>query len=182
MNPSSRFVAGSNGGFRILWQDGERVICRGNSRDDGTTPLLAVLPAAEHPGTAFLDRLTHEYELRDELDAAWAAKPLEFVREQGQAILLLEDPGGEPLDRLIGPPMAIEPFLRLSIAISAALGGLHGRGLVHKDFKPANILVDARAGRVWLTGFGIASRLPRERQSLAPPELIEGTLAENTCF
>src|ERR1700681_1564284 len=42
---------------------------------------------------------------------------------------------------------------------------------------PPNILVDAPSGGVWLTSFGIASRLPRERQSAAPPEFIAGTLA-----
>jgi len=54
---------------------------------------------------------------------------------------------------------------------------MHERGLIHKDIKPANILVDAAGGRVWLTGFGIASRLPREHQAPAPPEVIAGTLA-----
>jgi PAS domain S-box-containing protein len=177
LNLSSRFVSGGNSGLQVLWEDGERVFCRGNSHGDGTTPVLAVLPAIEHPAPAVLDRLVHEYELRDELDAAWAARPLEFVREQGQAILLLQDPGGEPLERLIGPPMGLEVFLRLAIALSVALGRLHGRGLVHKDIKPTNVLVNASADQVWLTGFGIASRLPRERQAAAPPEFLEGTLA-----
>jgi PAS domain S-box-containing protein len=175
--PSSRFAPGGNSGFQVLWEDGDRVFCRGNSHGDDTTLVLAVLPANEHPAPAVLDRLAHEYELRDELDAAWAARPLEFVREQGQAILLLQDPGGEPLDRLIGPPMELEVFLRLAVALSVALGRLHGRGLVHKDIKPTNILVNASADQVWLTGFGIASRLPRERRSPAPPEFLEGTLA-----
>ncbi|HEY8017672.1 MAG TPA: AAA family ATPase, partial [Dongiaceae bacterium] len=49
-------------------------------------------------------------------------------------------------------------------------------GLIHKDVKPANLLVDA-AGNVRLTGFGIASRLPRERQAPAPLEVIAGTFA-----
>ena len=177
LNPSSRFVSGGNSDLVVLWEDGERVFCRGNSRGDGTTPVLAVLPAAKDPTSAVLDRLAHEYELRDELDAAWAARPLEFVREQRQAILLLQDPGGEPLDRLIGPPMGFDVFLRLAVALSVALGRLHARGLVHKDIKPTNVLVSASADQVWLTGFGIASRLPRERQSHALPELIEGTLA-----
>ena len=177
LNPSSRFASGGNSGLQVLWEDGERVFCRGNSRGDGTTPVLAVLPAAEHPAPAVLDRLAHEYDLRDELDAAWAARPLEFVREQRQAILLLQDPGGEPLHRLVGPPMGLEVFLRIAVALSVALGRLHARGLVHKDIKPANVLVSVGADQVWLTGFGIASRLPRERQSPAPPELIEGTLA-----
>ncbi|WP_354082031.1 AAA family ATPase [Bradyrhizobium sp. S3.3.6] len=147
------------------------------SHGDETTSVLVVLPANEHPAPAVLDRLAHEYELRDELDAAWAARPLEFVREQGQAILLLQDPGGEPLDRLIGPPMGLEVFLRLAVALSVALGRLHGRGLVHKDIKPTSVLVNASADRVWLTGFGIASRLARERQVPVPPEFLEGTLA-----
>ena len=141
------------------------------------TGVLVVRPAAEHPSPATLDRLAHEYELRDELDAAWAAKPLELMRERGQTILLLKDPAGEPLDRLISPPMGLELFLRLASALSAAVGQLHRRGLVHKDIKPTNILVNVSTGQVWLTGFGIASRLSRERQSPAPPELLEGTLA-----
>jgi predicted ATPase len=48
---------------------------------------------------------------------------------------------------------------------------------VHKDIKPANVLVDSATGQVWLMGFGIASRLPRERQPPEPPEFLEGTLA-----
>jgi len=73
--------------------------------------------------------------------------------------------------------MEIGQFLRLAVALSAALGRLHARGLIHKDIKPANVLVDSATGQVWLTGFGIASRLPRERQSPEPPEFIAGTLA-----
>ncbi|HEY2530717.1 MAG TPA: AAA family ATPase, partial [Xanthobacteraceae bacterium] len=61
--------------------------------------------------------------------------------------------------------------------LAGAVRQVHERGLIHKDIKPANILVDAAGGRVWLTGFGIASRLPRENQSPAPPEVIAGTLA-----
>jgi energy-coupling factor transporter ATP-binding protein EcfA2 len=62
------------------------------------------------------------------------------------------------------------------LAWRTALGQVHRRGLIHKDIKPENVLVDD-AGNVWLTGFGIASRLPRERQAPAPPEIIAGTLA-----
>jgi PAS domain S-box-containing protein len=92
-------------------------------------------------------------------------------------MLILEDPGGEPLDRLLGQPMELSRFLRFAVGLAAALGELHQRGLIHKDIKPANILVDSASGAVWLTGFGIASRLPRERQSAEPPEVIAGTLA-----
>ena len=73
--------------------------------------------------------------------------------------------------------MDVSHFLRIAIPLAAALRQVHERGLIHKDIKPANILVDAASGGVWLTGFGIASRLPRERQAPAPPEVIAGTLA-----
>ena len=72
-------------------------------------------------------------------------------------------------------------LLRLAINLTTAVGHAHQRGLIHKDIKPVNVLValepSGDAGRVWLSGFGIASRLPRERQAPAPPEIIAGTLA-----
>jgi PAS domain S-box-containing protein len=139
--------------------------------------VLVVLPAAEHPTPAALDRLACEYGLKDELDAAWAARPIELVHERGRTMLVLEDSGGEPLDRLLGGPLDVGRFLRLAIAIAAALTQMHRRGLIHKDIKPANILVNRTTEEVKLTGFGIASRLPRERQAPAPPESIAGTLA-----
>src|SRR5260370_28251005 len=92
-------------------------------------------------------------------------------------MLILEDPGGEPLDQYLDQPMELGRFLRLAINLAAGLGKLHHRGLIHKDIKPANILMDSASGAVWLTGFGIASRLPSERQPAEPPETIAGTLA-----
>jgi PAS domain S-box-containing protein len=177
MNLSSSLGADLAGSLTVLWEDGERVLCRGWRDDGDRTAVLAVLSASEHPTPSFIDRLAHEYGLKDELDGRSAVRPLALVREHGRTVLLLEDPGGEPLDRLLDQPMEIGRFLRLAIALSAALRRLHERGLIHKDIKPANVLVDSVTGQVWLTGFGIASHLPRERQSASPPELVGGTLA-----
>jgi PAS domain S-box-containing protein len=177
LNSSSRFASDGNSGFQVLWEDGERVFCRGNRHGDGTTLVLAVLPAAEHPTPATLDRLAHEYGLKQELDRAWAVRPLELIREGGRTMLVLEDPGGEPLERLLGAPLETDHFLRLAIDITVAVGRLHRRSLLHKDIKPANIMVNCADRQVRLTGFGIASRVPRERQAPEPPETIAGTLA-----
>src|SRR5260370_14674262 len=80
------------------------------------------------------------------------------------------------LNCMIGVPMEIGRFLPLAVAIITAVKGVHQGGLIHKDIKPDNILV-RETGDVQLTGFDIASRLPRERQLPAPPEFIAGTLA-----
>jgi PAS domain S-box-containing protein len=139
--------------------------------------VLAVSPAAEHPGPVTVDRLIHEFGLKGDLDGTWAARPLELIREGDRTTLLLEDSGGEPLDLRVATPMDVGRFLHLAISTAVALGKLHERGLVHKDIKPVNLLVNHNTGSVKLTGFGIASRLPRERQAPAPPEFIAGTLA-----
>src|SRR5215469_15816937 len=178
MVPHSQNVAYSDGGSQVLWEDGERAFRRGWRLDDEgkRRAVLLVAPAVDPPSRSYLDRLTHEYELKDELDRAWALRPLDLIRDSGRTVLVLEDEGGEPVDQLLGVPMGVGRFLRLSVAIALTLGRLHQRGLVHKDIKPANILFNDATGEVRLTGFGIASRFARERQSPHPPETIAGTL------
>jgi serine/threonine protein kinase len=78
-------------------------------------------------------------------------------------MLVLEDPGGEPLERLLGVPFEMDLFLRLAIDISVAVGRLHRRSLLHKDIKPANIMVNCADGQVRFTGFGIACRVSDRR-------------------
>jgi PAS domain S-box-containing protein len=179
MNLSSSRGASGAYTLTVLWEDGERVICRGwhDDGDGDRVAVLAVRSSSEHPTPGLVDRLTHEYELKDELDARSAVRPLALVREHGRTVLVLEDPGGQPLAKLLRQPLEIGRFLRVATGLSAALRQFHQGGLIHKDIKPSNVLVEVASGRVWLTGFGIASRLPRERQSPEPPELIGGTLA-----
>jgi serine/threonine protein kinase len=62
--------------------------------------------------------------------------------------LVLEDAGGEPLDRLLGRPMELTLFLRLAVGLSAAIGRLNKQGLIRKDIKPANMLVNCTTDNV----------------------------------
>jgi PAS domain S-box-containing protein len=77
----------------VLWEDSERVFHRGWRRDVNgqRRAVLIVQCAVEHPSRSSLDRLTHEYELKDELDGAWAVRPLDLVRDAGRTMLVLED-------------------------------------------------------------------------------------------
>jgi serine/threonine protein kinase len=163
----------------VLWQDGDRVLSRvwRSDADGGPEVVLTVTFATDYPTPASADRLAHEFGLRDELNAARAVRPLEHRRHGGRNVLVLEDPGGEPVDRILGKPLEIAAFLRLAIATTTALAQIHRHGLIHKDIKPSHIFVNKATGQVKLTGFGVASRLPRERQAPDPPEVIAGTLA-----
>ncbi len=179
MNQPPSFDANAGDDLRVLSEDAELVFCRGwRSGAEGGKAALAVFPVAAQPRSATLNRLTHEYSLKDELDGTWALRPLELVQDRGRTVLVLEDPGGDLLSRLLGMPMDVERFLSIAVCVAEAVGKVHQRGLIHKDIKPANILVNRADGNgVGLTGFGMASRLVRERQRPGPPEFIAGTLA-----
>jgi hypothetical protein len=160
----------------------------------GDNRVLVLSPVAEYPTPETLKRLDHEYSFRGELDATWAARPIAMARRQGRTVLVLADPGGVPLDYALerartsaierergkwepGSDLDITFFLRVGIGLASAISHLHQRGIVHKDIKPANVLVNSVTGQCWLMGLGIASRLPRDRQAPKPPEFIAGTLA-----
>ena len=176
--PSVPSSAACDSNFKPLLKDGDVTVCRGRYGAEGAAAsVLAVISASDPPARSFLDRVRHEYELKDALEPEWAARPLKRVQEEGPAVLLLEDPGGEFLEGLLGQPMDVGLFLRIGAGMARAVAGLHRRGIIHKDIKPAHILVDKRSGAAWLTGFGIASRLRRERQAPEPPEILAGTLA-----
>jgi PAS domain S-box-containing protein len=165
--------------FEPIRNSAEFTLYRARQRGE-PTPVLVVAPTTEPSSRESLRRLEHEYSLAVELEPAWAAKPLALTRYKGRTILVLTDPGGEPLDRLLErdkkQPLDLAHLLLIAINLASALGHAHRRGLIHKDVKPENVLVD-EAGQVWLAGFGIASLLPRERQAPAPPEIVAGTFA-----
>ena len=112
----------SDGGSQVLWEDGERVVRRGwrLEPDGNRRAVLIVVPAAQHPSRSSLDHLTHEYDLKDQLDGSWAVRPLDLVHDAGRISLVLEGMDGEPLDRLLGAPMEVGRFFGLAITIAAA--------------------------------------------------------------
>jgi PAS domain S-box-containing protein len=134
--------------------------------------------------------LEREWSLRTDLDTSFAIRPVELNQHQGREVLILEDQGGEPLVQILeatrrqitqdrGPRERAAEFqllLRIAAALAGALSEIHRRGFIHKNIKPAHVLADASRGQVWLTGFGIASRVPRDRPD-GSSERIAGSLA-----
>ncbi len=152
---------------------GDLALYRSSSAD--AAPVLVVV--AENASLVYGKRLEHEYALRSSMDSTFAARPLVLARHNDRLALVLADPGGILLDRLLGGPLDVAQFLRIALPLANVLERLHARGLIHKDIKPQNILFDGKSGDAWFTGFGIAGRLPREYQDPEAPEMIAGTLA-----
>src|SRR5499425_1968310 len=162
--------------FGPLREDEEFLLYEGRPRQSEAARVLLLAPVSTRPELESLKKIEHEYSFRAELDAAWAVVPLALSQYGEQRVLVLENPGGEPLNCLIQGPMEMQLFLRFAVGLASALSELHKRGLIHKDVKPSNVLVNPATGQVRLMGFGIASRLRREHQAPEPPEFIAGTL------
>ncbi len=140
-------------------------------------PVFLKTPSSEHPPLAFLRQLERELELGELLDPEWAVRPVQLETSAAGTTLVLEAVAGRRLDQWVGAPMAIGRFLAIAVSIARAMAGLYRRQLIHKDLKPDNIWVDEATGRALLTGFGIASRGPREQGDPMAPTLLEGALA-----
>jgi PAS domain S-box-containing protein len=162
--------------FEALRTDEEFILYRCRPKESGSQ-ILALLPALQQPAPETLERLQREYAIKEKLDSSWAARPIAMARDRERPVLLLTDPGGVLLSQSLGQPLDAAIFLRLALSLSTAIAKLHQRGVIHKDLKPSNVLLNSVTGQCWLTGFGIASRLSREHQSPEAPEVIAGTLA-----
>ncbi len=160
-----------------LHVDGDLILYRAFENTDRTRPLLVLAFSSDRPTPLGIAKLENEYGHREQLKPDFAAQPLRLVCVNGQTFLVLQDPGGEPLNRMMGRPMDPLAFLRLSIELAQELSKIHAAHIIHRDIKPANILFDAKSNRAWFTGFGfgIASHSDIETRSEANSEELTGT-------
>jgi serine/threonine protein kinase len=96
--------------------------------------------------------------------------------DAGQLFLVMELVDGQSLAVLIAEraPLPIEEAVSIACQILDGLSAVHADGVVHRDVKPANVLVD-RNGRVLLTDFGIAKRLDDIEEQLTYSGMVVGT-------
>ena len=87
-----------------LGEDEEFTLCRARASEGELPSVLLLIPASTRPTLETLKKIEHEYSLRDELESAWAVRPVALSEQRGQTMLVLEDPGGETLDRFLSGP------------------------------------------------------------------------------
>lgn len=167
-------------GYEILdrlGETGSSVLLRARRSGEAGTVVLKLLQA-DHPQPEDVARLDHELAITRDLTVEGIVRPQSIRRFNHRVALVLEDVGGTALHAGVAAGgMAIERFLVVASSIARTLAGIHAAHVVHKDIKPANILVDGAQARTWITDFGFASRLPISFEEEKVAERIEGTLA-----
>src|SRR6202048_779268 len=108
-------------------REGDIALYRGSG--NGLAPILLV--AAEETSLGSVEPLGNRYALKGETDADCAARPVALTHYSGGMALVLEDPGGAPLDRLLGRPLDVSHFLRIAIPLAGGLAPGRERGLFH---------------------------------------------------
>jgi predicted ATPase/signal transduction histidine kinase/GAF domain-containing protein len=156
----------------------ETLLRRGRIAGEQATRLLRS-PAPSCPYELRLALLESELALGPMLDANWAAAPISLERIAGEPCLVLHDPGGQTLDHWLASSPDLDSLLRLSVALVAVTGKMHACGLIHRNLKPENILVDVlvvESPSAWLTGFGLAT-VAATHDTANGIEIVAGTLA-----
>jgi TolB-like protein/Tfp pilus assembly protein PilF len=147
---------------------------------------LKVLPAETLGDETARARLVREARLASKLNHSHICTIYDVGESDGQTFIAMELVEGQPLSaRVADGALPVEQVLRYGQQMADALAHAHGRGVVHRDFKSANVVVTPD-GQVKVLDFGLAKRLTGEeladvttvsRHSLTAPGVVAGTLA-----
>lgn len=143
----------------VLSEGRTTVVCRGERRVDGVRVVLK-LPCREHPEPAVNLRLRHEFAVLRTLDAPSVVRALDLVEDVDAVALVLEEVPWPTLARLTHEHrLELATALEMVVGLVEAIRHIHRRGVLHRDIKPQNILVEPDSWRIKLIDFGCASRV-----------------------
>lgn len=132
----------------------------------------------EHPSFGELAQFRNQYTIAKNFSIPGIVSPLSLEPIGSSYALVMEDFGGIALGTYIQQqPLDLSEVLAIALQLADILHDLAAQRVVHKDIKPANILIHPESKQVKLIDFSIASVLPKETQEIHSPNILEGTLA-----
>ncbi|MBW4645450.1 MAG: AAA family ATPase [Goleter apudmare HA4340-LM2] len=173
-------------GYRItekIYSGSKTLVYRGIREQDQQSVILKLM-RNEYPTFAEIAQFRNQYTITKNLNLPGIVKPYSLENYHNGYALVMEDFGGISLadwrsheKKIVADPLSLGEFFPIAIAIVSTLEGLHRDRIIHKDIKPANILIKPSTGEIRIIDFSIATLLSREVQSLTNPNVLEGTLA-----
>ena len=143
---------------REIGRGGMSVVYRARDRRLNRAVAIKVLPPELAFDPAVRTRFTREAQMSAQLSHPHIVPIHDVGEREGIAWLVMPFVSGGSLATLLAhePKQPIEEVLRLARETADALAYAHQRGVVHRDIKPDNILLDGESGRAMVTDFGIA--------------------------
>src|SRR5690625_3532136 len=137
------------GGLGEVWKARDTVL--------GRIVAIKILKEEYTGDPNFLRRFRAEAQHTALLNHPGVANVFDYGEEDGSGYLVMELVPGDPLSTILSREKVLSPDRTLSIMAQTAraLSAAHAQGLVHRDVKPGNLLIDAK-NRVKVTDFGIA--------------------------
>ena len=164
-----------------IYESSNSLVYRG-IRDDGVGIVVKMLKL-DYPSPQELTRYRQEYKITRSLKLEGVIKAYSQQDYQRTLVILLEDFGGESLEKWMHKrpdifcPMPLSTFLGVAIAVCNILGRIHAANIIHKDINPGNIVLNLDTGVVKIIDFGIATQFNRTNPTFKSPHVLEGTLA-----
>jgi serine/threonine protein kinase len=167
-------------GIKVLaqiYESANTLVYRG-IREQDNQPLILKVLKEEYPTPAELVRYQQEYEIIRSFELGGVVKAHELRKHSNTLVMLLEDFGGQSLERLLEKrQFTLLEFLQIAIQIAESLGRIHQSNIIHKDINPSNIVFNSQTGELKIIDFGLSTVLSRENTALKSPNVLEGTLA-----
>ncbi|UNU25731.1 trifunctional serine/threonine-protein kinase/ATP-binding protein/sensor histidine kinase [Microcoleus vaginatus] len=168
-------------GYQILDRiySGTRTLVYRAFRIDDKQPVAIKVLRSQYPNFSELVQFRNQYTIAKNLNLPGIIETYSLEAYHNSYALVMEDFGGISLKewREQGETQpTLSEFLQVAIDLSDTLDILYRHRIIHKDIKPANILINPQTKQVKLIDFSIASLLPRETQILMNPNVLEGTL------
>ncbi|WP_426548190.1 AAA family ATPase, partial [Dapis sp. BLCC M126] len=160
----------------LIHESERTLVYRGQNLESGQQVIIKLM-AQEYPSFNELVQFRNQYAIAKNLEIEGIVKPYSLLRYKNGYALIMEDIGAISLAEYQRQfSVSIEQFWEISLSIAEILHHLHQNYIIHKDIKPANILIHQETQEVKLIDFSISSLLPKERTSLQTPNVLEGTL------
>ncbi|MFZ4554798.1 MAG: ATP-binding protein, partial [Pseudanabaena sp.] len=133
----------------------------------------------DYPSFGELMQFRNQYTIAKNLPIPGIVQPLSLEPLGNGYALVMEDWGGVSLGDYIQQQqsLTLTEVLAIAIQIADILHELGQHRVIHKDIKPANILIHPETKQVKLIDFSITSLLPKETLEIQSPNILEGTLA-----
>ncbi len=159
-----------------LYEGLNSVVYRGQRIADQQAVVVKLLKAT-YPSPKQVSLFRQEFEVAQNLSSEGVVQPEALVQEQSYCAFVMEDFGGDSLDRLeLLGAISLSAFFQLALQMVSVVHQLHQHAILHKDINPSHFIWNPKTGQLKLIDFGSSTELSQEQPRFGAPHRVEGTL------